>query len=117
MSDTDGAADGATATLCVRPHLVGLGEGPNALRGRITEVQWRGSTHRLLVDVGGHDLKADVRELRETPALGDEVTLHFAADDAVLLSADVTAGAPSRATGAAEAPSSTAGAMAGVSDG
>ncbi|MCX4550919.1 ABC transporter ATP-binding protein [Streptomyces sp. NBC_01387] len=117
VSDTDGAADGATATLCVRPHLVGLGEGPNALRGRITEVQWRGSTHRLLVDVGGHDLKADVRELRETPALGDEVTLHFAADDAVLLSADVTAGAPSRATGAAEAPSSTAGAMAGVSDG
>ncbi|WP_329166020.1 ABC transporter ATP-binding protein [Streptomyces sp. NBC_01267] len=117
VSDTDGAADGATATLCVRPHLVGLGEGPNALRGRITEVQWRGSTHRLLVDVGGHDLKADVRELRETPALGDEVTLHFAADDAVLLSADVTAGAPSRATGAAEAPSSTADAMAGVSDG
>ncbi|WP_406068700.1 ABC transporter ATP-binding protein [Streptomyces sp. NBC_01020] len=92
VTGTDGAAAGATATLCVRPHLVGLGEGPNALRGRIAEVQWRGSTHRLLVDVDGHRVKADVRELRETPALGDAATLHFAAEDAVLLTAGVTAG-------------------------
>ncbi|MEV0262123.1 ABC transporter ATP-binding protein [Streptomyces sp. NPDC050617] len=84
---TGDAAEGATATLCVRPHLIGLGPGPNALRGRITEVQWRGSTHRLYVDIAGHRVKADVRELRETPALGDEATLHFAADDAVLLPA------------------------------
>lgn len=28
---------------------------------------------------------ADLRELREPPALGDPVTLHFAAEDAVLL--------------------------------
>ncbi|WP_314622371.1 ABC transporter ATP-binding protein [Streptomyces stackebrandtii] len=89
---TDGVAAGASATLCVRPHLVGLGEGPNALRGRITEVQWRGSTHRLYVEVGGHRVKADVRELRETPALGTEVTLHFAPEDAVLLGAGVTDG-------------------------
>ncbi|GAA3914030.1 ATP-binding cassette domain-containing protein [Streptomyces gulbargensis] len=84
-----GAAPGAAATLCVRPHLVGLGEGPNALRGRITEVQWRGATHRLYVDVAGHRVKADVRELRETPALDSEVTLHFAPEDAVLLAAGV----------------------------
>ncbi|WP_435969893.1 ABC transporter ATP-binding protein [Streptomyces sp. Qhu_M48] len=89
---TDGAAPGAGATLCVRPHLVGLGDGPNALRGRITEVQWRGSTHRLYVEVGGHRVKADVRELRETPPLGAEVTLHFAPEDAVLLGAGVSDG-------------------------
>lgn len=89
---TDDVAPGAAATLCVRPHLVGLGEGPNALRGRIAEVQWRGSTHRLYVDVEGHRMKADVRELRETPALGDEVTLHFAPEDGVLLGAGVTDG-------------------------
>ncbi|GGT10997.1 2-aminoethylphosphonate ABC transport system ATP-binding subunit PhnT [Streptomyces tanashiensis] len=83
------ALPGAGATLCVRPHLVGLGPGPNALSGRIAEVQWRGSTHRLYVEVGGHRVKADVRELRETPPLGAEVTLHFAPDDAVLLSAGV----------------------------
>ncbi|MGW0119644.1 ABC transporter ATP-binding protein [Streptomyces sp. NPDC003327] len=86
------AAPGASATLCVRPHLVGLGEGPNALRGRIAEVQWRGATHRLYVDVAGHRVKADVRELRETPALGTEVTLHFAPEDAVLLAAGVNDG-------------------------
>ncbi|MEU6976473.1 MULTISPECIES: ABC transporter ATP-binding protein [unclassified Streptomyces] len=87
-----GVAPGSAATLCVRPHLVGLGEGPNALRGRISEVQWRGSTHRLYVDVGGERVKADVRELRETPALGTEVTLHFAPEDAVLLAAGVNDG-------------------------
>ncbi|MFE0653060.1 ABC transporter ATP-binding protein [Streptomyces sp. NPDC059534] len=84
-----GAAPGAAATLCVRPHLVGLGDGPNALRGRIAEVQWRGSTHRLYVEVGGHRVKADVRELRETPPLGAEVTVHFAPEDAVLLASGV----------------------------
>ncbi|OEJ26732.1 2-aminoethylphosphonate ABC transport system ATP-binding subunit PhnT [Streptomyces agglomeratus] len=87
---TGGACGGATATLCVRPHLVGLGEGPNALRGTIAEIQWRGATHRLYVDVGGHRLKADPRELRTTPALGEEVTVHFASEDAVLLGAGVT---------------------------
>ncbi|RKT04870.1 2-aminoethylphosphonate ABC transport system ATP-binding component PhnT [Streptomyces sp. 3211.6] len=87
--DTGRAAPGATATLCVRPHLLGLGEGPNALRGTITEVQWRGSTHRLYVDVDGHRVKADLPELRETPALGDVVTLHFEPRDAVLLAAGV----------------------------
>ncbi|MDX2728356.1 MULTISPECIES: ABC transporter ATP-binding protein [Streptomyces] len=87
---TGEAAGGVTATLCVRPHLVGLGDGPNALTGALAEVQWRGSTHRLYVDVDGHRIKADLRELRDTPALGDRVTLHFAAEDAVLLPAGAT---------------------------
>ncbi|MFZ3594785.1 ABC transporter ATP-binding protein [Streptomyces sp. BH104] len=86
---TQDVAAGATATLCVRPHLVGLGEGPNSLTGKVSEVQWRGSTHRLHVDVDGHQVKADLRELRDPPALGDRVTLHFAPDDAVLLTAGV----------------------------
>ncbi|MCP3819509.1 ABC transporter ATP-binding protein [Streptomyces sp. A3M-1-3] len=87
VATPDSAAAGAAATLCVRPHLVGLGAGPNPLRGTVAEVQWRGSTHRLYVDVAGHRVKADLRELRRTPALGDEVTLHFAPEDAVLLPA------------------------------
>ncbi|MFE0175691.1 ABC transporter ATP-binding protein [Streptomyces sp. NPDC059002] len=89
---TGEAAPGATATLCVRPHLVGLGDGPNAVTGRVTEVQWRGATHRLYVDVAGQAVKADVRELKAPPGLGDEVVLHFAPEDAVLLSAGVTDG-------------------------
>ncbi|MFB6564610.1 ABC transporter ATP-binding protein [Streptomyces sp. NPDC056400] len=90
--DRGRAAPGSTATLCVRPHLLGLGTGPNALIGTITEVQWRGSTHRLYVDVGGHRVKADLPELRVTPALGDRVTLHFESRDAVLLGAGVSDG-------------------------
>ncbi|POX56055.1 2-aminoethylphosphonate ABC transport system ATP-binding subunit PhnT [Streptomyces sp. Ru71] len=87
--DTAGAAAGARATLCVRPHLVGLGDGPNRLTGTLREIQWRGATHRLYVDVDGHTLTADVRELKAPPALGDAVILHFAAEDAVLLPAGV----------------------------
>ncbi|MFF1486564.1 ABC transporter ATP-binding protein [Streptomyces sp. NPDC058319] len=88
--DTAGAASGARATLCVRPHLVGLGDGPNRLTGTVSEIQWRGSTHRLYVDVDGHPVMADLPELREPPAHGAEVSLHFAAEDAVLLAAGVS---------------------------
>ncbi|WP_432102329.1 ABC transporter ATP-binding protein [Streptomyces sp. bgisy091] len=94
------AAAGANATLCVRPHLVGLGAGPNALTGTVTEIQWRGSTHRLHVDTGGHRLMADVRELRDAPSLGDTVTLHFAAEDAVLLPAGAAEDASTHRGGA-----------------
>lgn len=94
----DEVAEGAAATLCVRPHLVGLGESPqtggprNTLRGTLTDVQWRGATHRLCVAVDGHRVLADVRELRAAPAPGDEVTLHFAPADAVLIPAGLTEG-------------------------
>ncbi|MBO1334282.1 ABC transporter ATP-binding protein [Streptomyces sp. VRA16 Mangrove soil] len=86
---TDGVAAGASATLCVRPHRVGLGDGPNALSGTVAEVQWRGATHRLYVDVDGGQVKADLRELREPPTLGETVTVHFSPEDAVLLRAGV----------------------------
>ncbi|MFJ5529262.1 ABC transporter ATP-binding protein [Streptomyces sp. NPDC093261] len=88
--DTRGAAPGAAATLCVRPHLVGLGPGPNRLTGVLGEIQWRGAIHRLYVDVAGHRVMADVRELRRPPAPGDEVEVHFAPGDAVLLAAGVS---------------------------
>jgi 2-aminoethylphosphonate transport system ATP-binding protein len=90
--DTAGAAPGASATLCVHPHLVGLGDGPNRLTGTVGEIQWRGATHRLLVDVAGHRVMADLRELRKPPVVGETVSLHFASDDAVLLPAGVNHG-------------------------
>ncbi|MEW2158396.1 ABC transporter ATP-binding protein [Streptomyces sp. NPDC007189] len=91
-ADTGDAAAGARATLCVRPHLVGLGDGPNRLAGVVREIQWRGATHRLYVEVDGHSVMADVRELRDPPRHGDAVSLHFAPDDAVLLPAGVSHG-------------------------
>ncbi|OIJ89034.1 ABC transporter ATP-binding protein [Streptomyces monashensis] len=89
---TNGVAAGARATLCVRPHLVGLGQGPNQLAGVVREIQWRGATHRLYVEVDGHTVMADVRELKAPPVHGDPVTLHFMPDDAVLLPAEVSHG-------------------------
>ncbi|WP_229329309.1 ABC transporter ATP-binding protein, partial [Streptomyces sp. UNOC14_S4] len=52
----EGSGGGAgSATVCVRPHLVGLGEpdgsGLNVLRGPVTGLQWRGSSHRVTVAV------------------------------------------------------------------
>ncbi|MGW3464084.1 ABC transporter ATP-binding protein [Streptomyces olivaceoviridis] len=90
--DTAGAVAGARATLCVRPHLVGLGEGPNRLVGTVREIQWRGATHRLYVEVDGHTVMADVRELKDPPGYGDQVTLSFEPEDAVLLPAGVSHG-------------------------
>ncbi|WP_267243848.1 ABC transporter ATP-binding protein [Streptomyces sp. PR69] len=80
-----GAVPGGSATLCVRPHAVRLGDGPNALRGVVRETQWRGATHRLSVDVGGHPVAADLPDLRDAPGAGDAVVLHFAPEDAVLV--------------------------------
>ncbi|MCF3135750.1 ABC transporter ATP-binding protein [Streptomyces olivochromogenes] len=90
--DTTEVVAGARATLCVRPHLVGLGDGPNQLMGTVREIQWRGATHRLYVEVDGHSVMADLRELKHPPAHGDTVRLHFAPDDAVLLPAGVSHG-------------------------
>ncbi|MER7987411.1 ABC transporter ATP-binding protein [Streptomyces noursei] len=95
---TGDATPGATATLCVRPHRLATGPGPdphgNTLRGTVTEVQWRGATHRLYLTVDGHRVLADLRELRETPPLGTELTLHFAPEDAVLIPAGIEAAGP-----------------------
>ncbi|MEU3459831.1 ABC transporter ATP-binding protein [Streptomyces sp. NPDC006733] len=92
----EGAAEGAEATLCVRPHALRLAaadnDGANTLRGKVTGVQWRGSTHRLLVAADGHELRADVGDLRQPPQPGTEITLAFDAEDTVLLPAGV--GAP-----------------------
>ncbi|MFC8230130.1 ABC transporter ATP-binding protein [Streptomyces sp. NPDC057287] len=105
--DAGEAVAGAAAILCVRPHLVGLGAGPNTLTGKLAEIQWRGSTHRLYVDTAGHRVMADVRELREAPALGDTVTLHFAPEDAVLLPAGAGDGGRVLPEGAADAGRAT----------
>jgi 2-aminoethylphosphonate transport system ATP-binding protein len=105
---------GVEATLCVRPHALRLtapaplqaaaqasvpapvpaGGAPgaaepaaraNVLRGTVNGVQWRGHTHRLLVDAYGYELRADVGDLRDPPQPGDAVALTFDPQDAVLL--------------------------------
>ncbi|AJE39148.1 ABC transporter ATP-binding protein [Streptomyces nodosus] len=81
---------GTDAVLCVRPHLVRLadgGDGPT-LRATVTDVQWRGSVHRLHADlVTGGTVTADIGELRTPPVPGDQVVLTFDPEDAVVLPA------------------------------
>ncbi|GAA2090422.1 ATP-binding cassette domain-containing protein [Streptomyces albiaxialis] len=90
----DAVRDGESATLCVRPHRIGLGEseseggaedGGNVLRGVVTGLQWRGATHRITAEIDGHEVTAEVGELREPPRLGERVALRFAAEDGVVL--------------------------------
>ncbi|MYS23087.1 2-aminoethylphosphonate ABC transport system ATP-binding subunit PhnT, partial [Streptomyces sp. SID4948] len=51
-----------------------------------------GTTHRLIVDAYGHELRADVGDLRQPPQAGDPVALTFDADDAVLLPGGLAGG-------------------------
>jgi 2-aminoethylphosphonate transport system ATP-binding protein len=87
---TELVAAGEQRTMCLRPHFLGLAAAEhhdNAFTGTVTEVQWRGSAHRIFADVLGHEVRLDTNELRKPPAIGDEVWLHFSAEDAVLIPA------------------------------
>jgi 2-aminoethylphosphonate transport system ATP-binding protein len=88
--DPQGASEGI---VCVRPHCLSVIAEPgysNVLRGRVSEVQWRGDTHRLYVDVAGQTVKVDTSGVRTTPSLGEAVELYFRPTDAVLLQGDAS---------------------------
>jgi 2-aminoethylphosphonate transport system ATP-binding protein len=92
---TEPATPGENRVLCVRPHLLKLSAAEhhdNAFAGRVTEVQWRGSSHRVFADVHGHEVRLDATELRNPPAIGDTVWFHFSAEDAVLIPAQIDGG-------------------------
>ncbi|MFD5916743.1 ABC transporter ATP-binding protein [Kitasatospora sp. NPDC058201] len=82
---------GSTATLCIRPHLLRIvraTDAANLLRGTVAHVQWRGATHRLLVDLPvGRRITADLTEPQVPVGPGDPVTLGFDTEDAILLRA------------------------------
>jgi 2-aminoethylphosphonate transport system ATP-binding protein len=84
------ARPGEARMLCIRPHALGLdahAAGGNTIEGTVTEVQWRGSAHRLYLDVDGVELCADSKPLRAPPRRGQRVSLHFSPHDATLLAA------------------------------
>ncbi|HVO90046.1 MAG TPA: ABC transporter ATP-binding protein [Casimicrobiaceae bacterium] len=84
------AAPGDTRMLCIRPHALSLephASAANTIDATVTEVQWRGSAHRLYLDVDGAEMCADCRPLRAPPQRGERVSLHFASHEATLLAA------------------------------
>jgi 2-aminoethylphosphonate transport system ATP-binding protein len=87
----DGFPAGSPALLCVRPHQLrpATEGGPNLLRGRVSDVQWLGSTHRVQVDLdAGPRVAAELSGLRVPPAAGEELALGFDPEDGVLLPAE-----------------------------
>jgi 2-aminoethylphosphonate transport system ATP-binding protein len=89
-TSTEPATAGEQRVLCLRPHLMELAAAEhhdNAFQGQVTEVQWRGSSHRIFAEVHGHEVRLDANELRNPPAIGESVWFHFSAEDAVLIPA------------------------------
>jgi 2-aminoethylphosphonate transport system ATP-binding protein len=90
VASLSAVAPGETRMLCIRPHALGLeahASGANTIEGTVTEVQWRGSAHRLYLDIDGTELCAESKPLRAPPRRGQRVSLHFAPHDATLLAA------------------------------
>jgi 2-aminoethylphosphonate transport system ATP-binding protein len=87
---------GETNMLCIRPHALSLephAAAGNCIEGTVTEVQWRGSAHRLYLDVDGMEMCADSKPLRIPPQRGQRVALHFSTHEATLLAGPVGAAA------------------------
>ncbi|WP_194909212.1 ABC transporter ATP-binding protein [Catenulispora rubra] len=115
---TEPATVGEQRTLCLRPHFLGLTAAEhhdNAFLGKITEVQWRGSSHRVFADAQGHEVRLDTTELRNPPVIGDEVWFHFSTEDAVLIPAAASGLAPAAAAATTDPTAPTAAEPAEVS--
>jgi 2-aminoethylphosphonate transport system ATP-binding protein len=77
------------ALLCVRAHdlsLIPVSVQPaNALTGTVRELVWQGDQHSIDLDVAGHALRVACMPMREPPAPGARIVVHFAAEDAMLI--------------------------------
>jgi 2-aminoethylphosphonate transport system ATP-binding protein len=82
---------GTQALLCVRPHALSLSPRPdhdNVVPATVREVLWQGDQHVLTVEVAGTVLRVVSAPLRQPPAIGGTLDLHFAAADASLVPED-----------------------------
>lgn len=77
------------ALLCIRPHDVSFNPvsvaPANTLTGTVTSVTWQGDLHSIDMDVHGETLRVVCTPLREPPAPGAKMPVHFAAEDATLM--------------------------------
>jgi 2-aminoethylphosphonate transport system ATP-binding protein len=77
------------ALLCIRAHHVSPlpveGRPANTLAGTVRDLVWQGDQQSIDLDVDGHLLRVVSLPMREAPALGHTMTVHFAAEDATLI--------------------------------
>ncbi len=75
--------------LCLRPHDIFLAPvtvaPANTLHATVVDVQWLGEQHSIVLDVAGQALRLVSTPLRDPPAPGAVVAVHFAAEDASLI--------------------------------
>ena len=86
------AARGDIGTLCIHPHCLAPVDGPgdeNVFTGAVTDVQWRGSTHRLLLQVGDQSLRVDATAKGEPPEVGQQLSVRFTDEDGTFIPGQV----------------------------
>ena len=84
------ATNGEKITLALRPEAGALGaiaKGDIAISGNVTSSQFLGSVIRTRLDLGGSTLSFDMFNDPSTapPAIGEQVTLKFAANDLMVI--------------------------------
>ncbi len=77
------------ALLCIRAHDVSPHPVPGqpgcTLVGTVRDLVWQGDQQSIDLDVDGTLLRMVSLPMRQTPAPGDSMTVHFAAEDATLI--------------------------------
>jgi len=78
------------ATLMVRPEAIRLAGGDGALQGRVVQTSFLGSYVRVAVETPASDAPVIValHDAASVPAVGDDVSLSWTADDGIVLEAD-----------------------------
>jgi ABC-type Fe3+/spermidine/putrescine transport system ATPase subunit len=78
------------ATLMVRPEAIRLAGGDGALHGRVVQTSFLGSYVRVAVETAASDAPVIValHDAASVPAVGDDVSLSWTADDGIVLEAD-----------------------------
>jgi 2-aminoethylphosphonate transport system ATP-binding protein len=79
------------ACLCIRPHALLLApdaEHGNTLAATVRGVTWQGDLSVLDLDIAGSEARLICTPLREPPAPGTPLAVHFATGDATLIPGD-----------------------------
>ncbi|MGH7152794.1 MAG: ABC transporter ATP-binding protein, partial [Acetobacteraceae bacterium] len=81
---------GDDGLLCIRPHDVTLSttDANNTISGVVQAVQWQGDLHSIVLEVHGHALRLVSTPLRMPPEPGAQLSVAFAAEDAILIPED-----------------------------
>jgi 2-aminoethylphosphonate transport system ATP-binding protein len=82
---------GSDCFLCIRPHEIGVQPAPapvNSISGTVRSVVWQGDVHNIGIEAEEVLLRLVCAPMRDPPLIGESLTVHFSAHDAILIPAD-----------------------------